>query len=154
MQEFKKYILFVYALERGTNKMDVRNCKTCGRIFNYVTGQPICPRCEALLEEKFHEVKQYIYDNPGVGMNEVSEECDVSVNQIRHWVREERLAFSSESAVGIECEKCGAMILTGRFCKVCKDKMSNSFSSIYRENKPEQPEVKDQRSKARMRFLE
>ena len=44
-------------------EMNVRNCKKCGKIFNYVTGYPICPTCKSALEEKFHEVKQYIYDN-------------------------------------------------------------------------------------------
>lgn len=37
--------------------MNVRNCKKCGRMFNYVMGQVICPRCKEDQEAKFLEVK-------------------------------------------------------------------------------------------------
>ena len=36
--------------------MDVRNCKTCGRLFNYMGGAPLCPECKAALEKKFEDV--------------------------------------------------------------------------------------------------
>ena len=32
--------------------MDVRNCKKCGKLFNYVSGPMICPLCKEELEEK------------------------------------------------------------------------------------------------------
>ena len=44
--------------------MEVRNCKECGKIFNYVEGAPLCPACAKKMEGKFEEVKEYIYDNP------------------------------------------------------------------------------------------
>ena len=31
--------------------MDVRNCKKCGRMFNYVTGPVVCPNCKDSLEK-------------------------------------------------------------------------------------------------------
>ena len=37
--------------------MDVRNCKGCGRLFNYYGGVPLCKACKDKLEEKFQEVK-------------------------------------------------------------------------------------------------
>ena len=44
---------------------DIRNCRICGKIFNYVVGPVVCPRCKEKLEEKFQEVKKYIQDNHG-----------------------------------------------------------------------------------------
>ena len=43
--------------------MEVRNCKGCGRLFNYIGGVPLCGDCKAKLEDKFVEVKRYIEDN-------------------------------------------------------------------------------------------
>lgn len=120
--------------------MDVRNCKSCGRLFNFMGRSPICPMCEKKLDEKFQEVKKYIYDNPGAGIQEVSEENDVTIAQIKKWVREERLCFSDDSPVGIECESCGKTIKTGRFCAYCKDKMANNLGNLYKN--PEPPTVK------------
>ena len=102
--------------------MDVRNCKNCGKLFQYV-GKPLCPACNKKLEDKFFEVRDYIYENPTANMSQVSEEMEVPIQQIKKWVREERLAFSKDSGITISCEKCGKPILTGRFCNECKKKM-------------------------------
>lgn len=132
--------------------MDVRNCKECGKLFNYLNGKPICPACKQKLEEKFTQVKEYIRANPGATINQVAEENEVEVRQIKQWVREERLAFSSDSPVSIECESCGAPIKTGRYCLECMNKMTNKLSGAIR--KPVEEVKKPERDKDRMRFLD
>lgn len=133
--------------------MDIRNCKNCGKMFNYI-GNPICPSCEKVLEDKFQEVKQYVRKHPEASITVVAEENDVSVNQIKRWVRQERLEFSDSSLVGLACENCGTMIKTGRFCEECKQKLINNVSSALKPKavKPVAPGRKD--ANARMRFLD
>ena len=104
--------------------MDVRNCKMCGHLFNY-TNSPLCPQCNKKLEERFQDVKEYIRENPGAGMATVAEDT--------------------------ECEKCGRPILTGRYCKECKNALSNSFSGLYQTSKPAEKKARD--ASAKMRFL-
>ena len=133
--------------------MDVRNCKGCSRLFNYIGGQPLCPECSKALDVKFDEVRDYVYDHPRAGMQQVSEEMEVSIAQIKRWIREERLAFSDEAQVGLECEGCGKMIRTGRFCEPCKAKYINGFSAYTKKAEPE----KKQPGKGQgpqMRFLD
>lgn len=132
--------------------MDIRNCKNCNKMFNYI-GKPICPTCEKLLEDKFQEVKKYVKEHPEAPITMVAEENDVSVHQIKRWVRQERLAFSDASMVGLECEKCGAMIKTGRFCDNCKTTMTNNLASAIKK-KPEPVIEPKQKESARMRFLD
>lgn len=135
--------------------MDVRNCKTCGKLYNYVSGMPpLCNSCLKALEEKFAVVKEYIYNHPGAGMQEVSEENDVSTTQLQKWIREERLSFSEDSVVGIECENCGKLIKTGRYCKNCKEKLANNLDSIYRKEEPKIVIKKNPADNAKMRFLD
>ena len=137
--------------------MEVRNCRTCGKLFNYLgSGKPICAACSAALEEKFYQVKEYIREHKDAGVNEVSEENDVSVSQIKQWIREERLAFSESSQVGIECEKCGAPILTGRFCKACKGSITDSLQSAYAQPKAKPVEEKQNtvNKKGQVRFMD
>ncbi len=107
--------------------MEIVTCKYCGKLFNYIQGQRICPACAKKMDEKFMEVKKYVYDHPKVEINELSHELDVPIRQIKQWIREERLCFSEDSPIGIECECCGATIKTGRFCKKCKDKLANGL---------------------------
>ena len=70
--------------------MNIRNCRMCGHIFNYVAGPILCPHCREKMEAKFQEVKEYIRSNPGVGIQDVAENCDVEPSQIQQWLREER----------------------------------------------------------------
>ncbi len=132
--------------------MDVRNCKLCGGLFNF-TGNPLCPLCNKKMEEKFAVVKQYIRENPKSSIAMVSEETEVPLQQLKRWIREERLSFSKDSGVVIRCEKCGAAILTGRFCKECKKTMTNSFESLYQSPARSTGEKKSS-ANARMRFID
>lgn len=110
--------------------MNVRNCKKCGRIFNYAAGQVVCAECKKDLEIKFKDTRLFIRRNPQASIQMVSEECEVEVKQIKQWIREERLSFSKDSDVGIECEKCGVNIKTGRFCDACKADTLNDLNSV------------------------
>lgn len=133
--------------------MNVTNCRSCGRLFNSISKKRLCPNCMAALEEKFQAVKKYLDVDPYATMDTLSKECEVSVKQIKEWVREERLTFVEGSMNGIECEKCGAMILTGRFCDQCKMKIHNNLSGAIDTKRSVEPRKRD-RDRDRMRFLQ
>ncbi len=133
--------------------MDVRNCKSCGKVFNYIGGQPLCPQCLKAMDDKFDDVKKYVYDHPGCGIQEVSEAMEVSVATIRRWLKEERLAFSEQSDIALNCENCGKRILTGRFCKECKNAMAHNLGNMY-QTKVEEPKYERKKIENKMRFLE
>ena len=133
--------------------MNVRNCRKCGTIFNYVMGPIVCPACREALEEKFKEVKKYIQENPGVGIQQTSRECEVEVSQIQQWIREERLEFASDSMVMLNCESCGQPIRSGRFCDQCKNSLANGLRQSISRPEPAKVEKKDSHESPKMRFL-
>lgn len=110
--------------------MNIRNCRSCGKIFNYITGAPICPSCRETVEAKFQEVKEYIREHRGAGIAEVAEACEVEVSQIRQWLRDERLEVTEDSALFLNCESCGAPIRCGRFCDKCKSGITKEFKDV------------------------
>lgn len=136
--------------------MEVKNCRGCGRLYNYIgCGYLLCPACMDELDKKFGEVKKYIQDNPRATMPQISEAMDVSIQQIERWVREERLTFADDSPIGIECESCGVTIKSGRYCAACKDQLQKGLGNMYREEKPQIDRNKLRRdSTNRMRFLD
>lgn len=133
--------------------MDVKNCKTCGRLFNYMGGPTICPSCHKKIEDKFQEVKQYLEEKPNASVNQVAEENDVTVKQIKQWIREERLSLSEASVDGVLCEHCGVPICSGRFCDKCKAAMQNTLSNALDKPKKTEPK-KLERDGNKMRFLQ
>lgn len=135
--------------------MEVRNCRKCGKLFNYVSGMPICPACKDRMEEVFQEVKKYIRENPRADIREVSEACEVEKSQIQQWIREERLEFTADSPIMLPCENCGAMIRSGKYCEKCKSTMAKNLSDAIEKPKVvlTQPERKRD-SQSRMRYLD
>lgn len=135
--------------------MNIRNCKTCGKIFNYIGGMMICPTCKDKLEEKFKVVKKYIYEHPSAQIYEVAEDTEVSVNQIKQWVREERLTFSKDSNIGLDCEGCGTLIKFGRFCNSCKEAMVNQLNEGYatKEKESNVPKNGKKSTSSKMHYL-
>lgn len=135
--------------------MEVRNCKFCGKLFNYIGGIPVCAGCKEELEKKYIQVKEFVRNNRGATMYEISEVNEVSIQQINQWVREERLVFTDDSPIGIDCESCGRSIKTGRFCDMCKNTMTKDLGNAFK-NTPskENDAIKAAKERARMRYLD
>ena len=110
----------------------IKNCRKCGKMFNYMMGPPICPACREKIEQKFQEVRDYVREHKAASMEQITEDCGVERKQVEQWVREERLVFSDASPIKLYCEKCGAYITTGRFCEKCKKDTANNFSEAGR----------------------
>ncbi len=137
--------------------MNIRNCRVCGRIFNYMAGSPVCPACRETMEAKFQEVKEYIREHSGAGVAEVAEACDVEPSQIRQWLREDRLEVTEDSAMFLNCEICGAPIRSGKYCDKCKLEMTRGFNDVIRSSRTAAAPVEKKKSaddpNAKMRFL-
>lgn len=133
--------------------MNVRNCKNCGRLFNYIAGPPICPECKDQVEKKFQKAKEFVRNTAHATVSMVAEEVDVPEQQVKQWIREERLVFSDATVAGVTCEVCGEPITTGRFCAKCKNQVMNDLNGAIK--KPDAPVVKKkERENPRMRFLD
>jgi len=134
--------------------MNVKNCRKCKRLFNYVMGPVLCAACRQEEEDKFQEVKKYVTENVKTGIHEVAEACDVSVKQIQQWVREERLVFSDDSPMGIGCERCGKMIKSGRYCAACKAELTNTLNDAIGKKSGFTPPPQPAKDGAKMRYLD
>lgn len=106
---------------------ELKNCPRCGKLFAYSCSS-ICNNCLNAEEEEFKLVKEYIYDNPGAIIPEVSDATGVSVDKIMRFLREERLEISSENSnLILECESCGKPIKSGKYCEECKTKIASEI---------------------------
>lgn len=97
--------------------MDIRNCKNCNRIFNY-QGSKYCPACVIELDQIFIKIREYIYENSGSTIAEVSENTGVETDIIMEFLREGKLELK-EATMLLECKSCGRAIKTGVMCKEC-----------------------------------
>lgn len=123
---------------------DVRNCKKCGKIFNYIGGAPICQVCRQEDEEDFQKVKEYLYRNPGANITLVSTELDVSIAKIKRFLKEGRLEITGdEGNMILECENCGKAIKSGRFCEACERELTVGLRAAASQIKSELEDASD-----------
>jgi len=103
----------------GVYMPEIRYCKECRRIFQYLNGPVLCEVCRKKDDEDFEKVRNFLRDYPGANMQEVSNATGVKPSKIHRWLKEERLEVSEGSPVALNCERCGIRIRSGRFCVEC-----------------------------------
>lgn len=113
---------------------ELKNCKKCGRMFSSINGQLFCSKCRTDDEDDFKVVREYIYDNPNSTVHDVHEATEVAEEVILKFLRQGRLVLKGEG-VGLECERCGKSINSGRFCDKCAHELKSGFKNAFSEDK-------------------
>lgn len=131
--------------------MGFATCSRCNRLFEALSNTTVCPNCYQAHEEEFKVIRKYIREHPNANIVEVSGACNIPIPQIRRWIKEERISYKEDSKIGIECERCGKMINTGRYCVTCKTEMLKDFKSTYNQGMTSSDDKNKESNK--MRFL-
>lgn len=113
--------------------MEVKNCVKCKKLFQYLSGPPLCPNCKEQEEKDFQAVRQYLKEHPRASLTEVADALEISVEKITRFLKEGRLEIAPGSAIILECERCGSPIMSGRFCASCSGKLESDLSSTSKE---------------------
>jgi len=112
-------------------------------------GGKVCKDCLQQFDEDFMKIKDYLYDNEGAGIEEVSEETGVSKKTIMYLLKEERLLVGDKDSDGggfLTCELCKKPIRTGRMCYSCKKELTMELQqsiSVVKAPKPKKEETEE-----------
>ena len=132
--------------------MEVKVCRGCKKMFQYITGPVLCPKCKQLEEEQFLKVKDYLRENPGSTMYAVTQATGVSAALIEKFLKQGRLQVAENSPIALICERCGKKIPTGKFCNACKKEISEELTGV--KNSIVAKEKEKENAQAKMRFLQ
>ena len=130
--------------------MEVKVCKSCKHMFQYIAGPILCPKCRQIEEQAFEAVRDYLRENVGASLADVSEATGIATKTILRFLREGRLEVTKDSPIALVCETCGKRILTGLRCSECEAKMLNSLQQM----KGYLVEKNEDEARAKMRFLD
>ncbi len=109
---------------------NIRNCKECGKIFQYDGISKLCYQCRKDDDDNYKKVREYIYEHPKASIGVVSEETDVPDDTILRYLREGRLELSGDSTgLVLDCERCGKAIRTGQYCNDCANVIEKGLRS-------------------------
>jgi len=109
---------------------ELKNCRSCGRMFSSKEGQEFCSKCRLEVEDHFKIVREFVYDNPGSTVKQVEDGTGVPREEILEYLREEKLELKQESTA-LHCQRCGKAIKSGRMCTTCAHELKKGFSKAF-----------------------
>ena len=106
----------------------LKNCPVCGKLFAADATQRMCRDCFIKEQEKELEVTNFVRDHPKSKIPEIVEATHVSEKFIKRMISEGRF-----QQVGVTltyaCEKCGAPIMDGKYCRECMAEMQKEIQN-------------------------
>lgn len=144
--------------------MAIRVCPHCQRPFSQLRNEEVCLACMAKGEDEFRRIKEYLYEHPGASATELVQRLGVTIRQIQHYLREDRLEVVGEGYTGLTCDKCGKPLKTGRMCEHCEKEVASqkrqefkkaalrAVKEMKEENKPKKDPEKEKPKQTGLRF--
>ena len=98
----------------------MKMCAGCGTPFTPLADEDFCYKCRNTTSTKEADVIDYIRDNPGVSILDVSRRTKLSKNTLIKMAHEGRFAgLILNKDFGYPCPGCGKLITFGTYCPEC-----------------------------------
>ena len=117
--------------------MALKNCIRCGQLMMDL-GR-VCAACRQKEEDEYKLVVDYLHENPGCTISQISEATGVRETIIMGLIRKGRLVADS---IEVHCGMCGRAISATKnlLCQECQSKMDRDVSRVRKESPPPPPE--------------
>lgn len=113
------------------------NCPRCGKLYVKNPSQ-LCPGCMKVMEEEYGKCIDYLRENRGCTIHELSDATNVTVRQIVRFIREGRISIDGNPNMGYPCESCGQLIRQGTLCPSCQSRLQQDLHRTISESKKQQ----------------
>ena len=104
--------------------MDVKKCRRCGHMYQFIRS-PFCADCLEKVDEEYQRVRDYLEESPRATIDTIARETKVSRPILLHLIREGRLTLATPQ---VFCERCKAAIQAGRYCEKCLGQLQKGLS--------------------------
>ena len=69
----------------------LKNCRKCGRLFMSVGNTLFCNCCQKEEEKIFRSLREYVFDHPGIDVQELAARFNMNISRILRYVKEGKL---------------------------------------------------------------
>lgn len=109
--------------------LNIANCPRCGKVFAKGVSD-VCRNCLKEIEKEYELCAEYLRENRGATIYEVSDATGVSVRQITKFIREGRISLMDNPNMGYPCESCGILIREGHLCGECRTRLTKQVQRV------------------------
>lgn len=106
--------------------MNLGNCPRCGKLYA-LNFRDMCQDCLKEIEQEYEKCANYLREQRGATIHEVSEATEVSVRQITKFIKEGRISIMDAPNMGYPCEVCGTLIREGNMCESCRARLTREL---------------------------
>lgn len=101
---------------------EVKECPTCGNLFNFTGVREVCAQCYAKEEELYDVVYKFLRkrENRAANVDRIVEVTGVPSSLLFKWVRKNRLQRALFPNLGYPCDNCGKITNNGKLCEDCQ----------------------------------
>ena len=111
---------------------EIRNCPSCGELFNYIGIRDICNKCARNEEELYEVVYRFLRkrENRAATVERIVEATGVKEELLYKWVKKKRLHPAMFPNLGYPCDNCGRLTNNGKLCDRCKGELTADLRSF------------------------
>jgi flagellar operon protein (TIGR03826 family) len=110
--------------------LNVGNCSRCGKLYAKNNIHDVCGACVKEIDKMYEVVSQYLRENRGSTIGQLSDATEVPLRQIVRFIREGRISILNMPNINFPCESCGAEIREGHLCENCRRKLSRDVNNL------------------------
>jgi len=109
--------------------LNIANCPRCGKIYSRGI-RDVCNSCHKEIEQEYEKCVEYLKENRGATIYEVSDATGVTVRQITKFIREGRISMVGTPNLSYPCESCGTLIRQGNLCDECRTRLTKQVRKV------------------------
>ncbi|WP_322906501.1 TIGR03826 family flagellar region protein [Paenibacillus campi] len=113
--------------------MNLGNCPQCGKLY-VLNLRGMCSDCIKDIERQYEVCSNYLRENRGTTITELSAVTEVSIKQISIFIREGRISIANAPNMGYPCEVCGTIIRDSNMCDSCRSRLTKDIRNAYQDS--------------------
>ena len=112
--------------------MNIGNCPRCGKLYA-LNLKEMCGNCLKDIEREYERV-EFLREQKGATINEVSVATEVSIRQITRFIKEGRISVA-DAPMTYPCEVCGTLIRESNMCDSCRARLTKELRQAVSDDK-------------------
>lgn len=128
--------------------MNVENCPRCGKIFSK-NFRDVCPACMKEIDKEYQLCADYLRENKGAIIHELSDATGVSIRQITKFIREGRISIMNAPNMSFPCESCGTLIRENHLCEDCRARLTKDTRRMMQDESAKAAQLEKQQNAAK-----
>ena len=106
--------------------MNVGNCPRCGKLYA-LNLRDMCGDCIKGIDLEYEKCVEYLRQQKGATITELSEATSVTIRQITRFVRDGRISILDAPNMAYPCEVCGTLIRESNMCDGCRSRLTKEL---------------------------